>query len=60
MNTLMKILGFYIILIISMAYGVNAIYPNSYGKEIGVLIGLLLSALLWNQYGREMVKNAND
>jgi Ni,Fe-hydrogenase I cytochrome b subunit len=55
MDVKIKVFSFYIILIIVMSCVGNAKYPNDSGKEKGALIGIVLSALLWDQYGRKMV-----
>jgi Ni,Fe-hydrogenase I cytochrome b subunit len=57
MDVKMKVLGFYIILIIVMACVGNAKYPDESGKEKGAVLGIVISALLWDQYGRAMVEN---
>jgi hypothetical protein len=56
MSAKMKVFGFYIILIIVLAYVGSVNYPDN-GKEKGVLLGVILSAIMWDQYGREMVAN---
>jgi hypothetical protein len=56
MDVQIKVFGFYIILIIVLACAGDYKYPNDSGKEKGALLGIILSALLWNQYGREMVE----
>jgi hypothetical protein len=56
MDVKTKIFMFYIILIIVLAYIGEYKFPNDSGKEKGALAGVLLSALLWDQYGRDMVE----
>jgi hypothetical protein len=55
MDVQTQVFGFYVILIIVLAYAGNSTYPDDSGKEKGALLGIALSALLWDQYGRDMV-----
>jgi hypothetical protein len=56
MDAQTQVFGFYIILIIVLSYVGHSKYPDDSGKEKGALLGIVLSALLWDQYGREMVE----
>jgi Ni,Fe-hydrogenase I cytochrome b subunit len=60
MDAKIKVFGFYLIIIIVLACVGNANYPNDSGKEKGALLGIVVSALLWDQYGRDMVKNEHS
>jgi hypothetical protein len=53
MDVKIKIFGFYIFIIIALASIGN--YNYSGGNEKGALLGIIISIILWDQYGRDMV-----